>query len=216
MYRSDKPGSPNSSFSSDSDNFFYSFSLPRCPFPTPSGHFPTSPCSLLPFLPIDRHTDLVHKKFPLSNLPFISARITTCTKRHICLLPSRKYTLIYRLSKRASFFRVSAPYQCPVQFYPTHPLYLFPTLSSSYFPPLFFLHRRFLASLLLLPFFFSFFRFHSVYHYVCHFLLPAPSPLSCHASSSTRPLHIDFPPQTEEGRDGRRRLPVSRVKADVT
>lgn len=138
MYRSDKPGSPNSSFSSDSDNFFYSFSLPRCPFPTPSGHFPTSPRSLPPFLPIDRHTDLVHKKFPLSSLPFISARITTCTKRHICLLPSRKYTLIYRLSKRASSFRVSPPYQCPVQFYPTHPLYLFPTLSSSYFPPLFF------------------------------------------------------------------------------
>lgn len=96
-----------------------------------------------------------------------------------------------------------------------------PSLSLSY--PLFlllsspfFLHRRFLASLLLLPFFFSFFRFHSVYHYACHFLLPAPPPLSCHASSSTRPLHIDFPPQTEEGRDGRRRLPVSRVKADVT
>lgn len=160
-------------------------------FPHPKWTFSNRP---RPFLPID----LVHKKFPLSSLPFISARITTCTNRHICLLPSRKYTLIYRLSKRASSFRVSSPYQCPVQFYPIHPPYLFPTLFS---PTFFFTSSfpRFTSS-----FFFSttssatfFFRHRR------HCL-------------ATRPLHIDFPPQTEEGRDGRRRLPVSRVKADVT
>lgn len=95
-----------------------------------------------------------------------------------------------------------------------------PSLSLSY--PLFLLLSSpffyIVVSSLHFFFFLSFFlsSASSVYHYVCHFLLPAPPPLSCHASSSTRPLHIDFPQQTEEGRDGRRRLPVSRVKADVT
>lgn len=163
---SDKPGSPNSCLSSDSDNFFLLFPPSSMSFPHPKWTFSNRP---RPFLPID----LVHKKFPLSSLPFISARITTCTNRHICLLPSRKYTLIYRLSKRASSFRVSSPYQCPVQFYPIHPPYLFPTLSSSYF---FFTSSfpRFTS---------SFFFF---YYFVCHFLLPAPPPLSCHAPPAYR------------------------------